>query len=89
MILNTGLEDQSLAADGNSTLSNNDTNTSVCSENFYLADGGLCRAECGKFEYWPHHVEVIFNILFTVSIILGIIGGIVVTTVSFIRRKQL
>ena len=61
----------------------------VCREDFYLSEDGLCRAECSKFEYWPHHVEVVFNAIFIVAIVAGTCGGVVVIVVSCIRHKKL
>ena len=60
-----------------------------CREDFYLGEDGLCRAECGKFEYWPHHIEDIFNLAFTVALVVGITVGVVVIAVSCIQHKKL
>lgn len=43
-----------------------------CSEDFYLGEDG-CRAECGRFEYWPHHIEDLYNILLIVALVIGAI----------------
>ena len=68
--------------------SGSNTDIIECSEDFYLREDG-CRAECGKFEYWPHHIEDLFNIVFIVALVIGIIIGVVVVAVSCIRRKTL
>jgi hypothetical protein len=59
-----------------------------CSEDFYLREDG-CRAECGRFEYWPHNIEDLFNIALIVALVIGTTVGVIVIAVSCIQRKTL
>ena len=70
-------------------VSENNTTNIVCQEDFYVGESGLCRAECGRFDYWPHHIEDIVFIAQTIGAALGIIICVVMIMVACVRYKTL
>ena len=83
------IEKQSPAGGGSKESDSSLTNQTVCQEDFYLGEDGLCRAECGKFQYWSHSVEDFFRVLLTISVVTGTTVAVVVLIVAAVKQKKL
>ena len=66
----------------------------ACRLGFYLETSndssvGVCTAECGKWEEFPHHVVVTGNAIVIVQAVVYIIAAVVLLLLSCIHRKRM
>ena len=60
----------------------------TCADEFYLDEDGICIPECGRFQvYFSRSAETAASGLILAAATVGIVSGIMVIVISFIRYK--
>ena len=61
-----------------------------CGEQFDLAnDGSICQPLCGEFSQYSEAYTMPRVVLSAVFLLIGVIGGITVIIISFVKRKNM
>ena len=61
-----------------------------CNDQFDLAnDGSVCLPLCGEFSQFPETYTTSRNILYAISLLIGIVGGIIVITISYRKKEKM
>ena len=61
-----------------------------CSDQFDLAnDESVCLPLCGGFSQYPETYTTPRNVVYAISLFIGIIGGIIVIAISYRKRKKM
>ena len=62
----------------------------VCNEGFYISENtGLCAAECGVWEEFPHSTVVAVDAMVILSGIVYLLSGVAVLVLSCINHKRM
>ena len=62
----------------------------ICSDQFDLANyGSICQPLCAEFSQYSKASTTLRYILFTMSHLMNVIGGVVVFTISFMKRAKM
>ena len=61
-----------------------------CSDQFDLAnDGSICLPLCGEFSQFPETYTTPRNILYVISLHIGVVGGIIVVVISYRKKEKM
>ena len=62
----------------------------ICSDQFDLANyESICQPLCAEFSQYSKASTTLYYILFTMSHLMNVIGGVVVFTISFMKRAKM
>ena len=80
--------DEDPDTDSQSSSTDNCTSTGRACRDAFYCESGICLPRCDEWEQYPHSSIVATDVTVTTAAAIGLITGIVVLVMSFIRWKR-